>query len=421
MKRYKSILSIIISLSILTGCSTRAVDNTALVSAPRDFKLELDEEKEIQQASNNSEQKKHVQAPEIKTSPEKVPEAKPKTQPKSNNSAKKVIAQAPNKAAPPAKPNVTSTVEKIEIPVPPAQNTTVNSATKTTATAQETQTNTAVQTSSTADTSGTTSSLENIPGLPPLNYEVNNYSEYYKAIYSSLKNFETSTYIKLNKYDNKVYNLSVIDDIVANDYDVDYALKSVRAAIYTMGDINVLNVKFQYGATKDKLLAMRDAADGKAVQIIDQIIKPGMNDLEKEKAIHDYVVTHTSYDYDNYLKGTLPLEVFNAYGVFINGSAVCEGYSKAMLKLLKMAGLEAKSVVGYGIDGTNKIAHAWNMVKINGAYTLVDATWDDPVPDQKDKVYYDYFDISDADMAKDHQWDTSKYPKAVAVSVNIQQ
>jgi transglutaminase/protease-like cytokinesis protein 3 len=58
------------------------------------------------------------------------------------------------------------------------------------------------------------------------------------------------------------------------------------------------------------------------------------------------------------------------------------------------------------------------MVKINGVYTLVDATWDDPVPDEKGKVYYNYFDVSDSQLAKDHQWDTSKYPRASAIQVN---
>lgn len=92
--------------------------------------------------------------------------------------------------------------------------------------------------------------------------------------------------------------------------------------------------------------------------------------------------------------------MFNAYGVLINGKAVCEGYSKAILMLLRMAGLEAKSVVGYGIDGTNKIPHAWNMVKINGVFTLLDSTWDDPVPDNKSQIYYNYFNVSQEQLLK---------------------
>jgi transglutaminase/protease-like cytokinesis protein 3 len=408
MKRNKRILSAILLLFILTGCAANAVDNGSLPAPLESFSTELRESKELEQATNLANEKTSlsVQAPVV--NPETV---QAKTTQKPDNSAKKIVAQTTKKVVPPAKPKVSSTVQKVEIPTPPAQNVAISATSDTTlAGTQQADTNTVTN----------VKPAQGIPGLPPINYEVNNYNEYYKAIYSSLKNFDTNTYIRIYNFDEKVYNLHIIDDISTNDYDVDYGLRSVNAVLYTMGDIKVLNIQYQYGFSKDKLIAMRDATDAKAAQIIAQIIKPGMSELAKEKAVHDYVVTHTTYDYDNYLKGTLPLEVFNSYGVLVNGLAVCEGYSKAMLKLLKMSGLEAKSVVGYGIDGTNKIPHAWNMVKINGVYTLVDATWDDPVPDQKNKVYYDYFNISDADMAKDHQWDKTKYPKAAAILMNIQ-
>jgi transglutaminase/protease-like cytokinesis protein 3 len=56
------------------------------------------------------------------------------------------------------------------------------------------------------------------------------------------------------------------------------------------------------------------------------------------------------------------------------------------------------------------------MVKVNGVYTLVDATWDDPVTrSSKGILSHKYFNISDKQISKTHKWDTSKYPKGVSI------
>lgn len=141
----------------------------------------------------------------------------------------------------------------------------------------------------------------------------------------------------------------------------------------------------------------------KAKSIISKIIKPGMTDLQKEKAVHDYIVNNTRYDEINYDKGTIPDESYSPYGVLIKGTAVCEGYAKATALLLNMAGV--KSIVVLGWD------HAWNIVKINGRYYHLDTTWDDPVTSSGENLLrYDYFNLSDSQISKDHFWDKEKYP-----------
>ncbi|MBL4935412.1 hypothetical protein JK636_06530 [Clostridium sp. YIM B02515] len=414
MNRFKKSIIILLSVSMLWGCAAKPSGSISAKGNDVNIDSSKQQTNVVQQAVKKEENNKvstasnNTQSSSQKTSGSTSSNNKTSTLPKSNNTPKKIVAEAP-KVNPPAKPQVVNTVEKVQIPVPPPAQSS-NQQTNTEGQGQQTQT--AAQNQA--------SSVSSIPGLPAINYEVSSYNDYYKTVYNSLKNFESSVYIKVNNYDSNIFNLNVIDSLMIDNYDIDYGLTSVKARIYSMGNINVLNIQFQYKFSKDKLLSMRDTSESKAKQIISEIIKPGMSDLDKEKAIHDYIVSHTSYDYNDYINGTLPGTVFNDYGVFINGSAVCEGYSKAMLKLMRMAGLEAKSVTGYGIDGGNKIPHAWNMVKINGVYTLVDATWDDPVPDEKGKVYYNYFDVSDSQLSKDHQWDTSKYPRASAIQVSAQ-
>ncbi|WP_157685416.1 hypothetical protein [Paenibacillus donghaensis] len=44
--------------------------------------------------------------------------------------------------------------------------------------------------------------------------------------------------------------------------------------------------------------------------------------------------------------------------------------------------LELANVESYYITGlTNGGGHAWNIIVLNGVYYHLDATWDDPAPD----------------------------------------
>lgn len=142
----------------------------------------------------------------------------------------------------------------------------------------------------------------------------------------------------------------------------------------------------------------------KAKDIISSVTDSSMSEVEKELAIHEYVVKNTAYDFDNYLNERVPEDSYTAYGTLINGKAVCQGYADTMKLLLNLAGIEAQVVVGYA-----KEPHAWNLVKIDGEYYHLDATWDDPVPDEGNNVRYSYFNVSDEQISKDHEWNRKNY------------
>ncbi|MEQ8197793.1 MAG: transglutaminase domain-containing protein [Clostridiaceae bacterium] len=91
--------------------------------------------------------------------------------------------------------------------------------------------------------------------------------------------------------------------------------------------------------------------------------------------MHDYIINNTEYDYKNYKNKTIPNDDNIAYGVLVNKTAICGGYSEAMYRLLTAAGIESKVVFG---DSEGE-GHAWNMVKLNENYYHVDVTFDDPV------------------------------------------
>lgn len=140
----------------------------------------------------------------------------------------------------------------------------------------------------------------------------------------------------------------------------------------------------------------------KAVDLVlSQIISPGMSPLHKEAAIHDYLVEHTAYN----LFGK---QQKSAYGVLVNGTGVCTGYAEAAKILLNRAGIECLIVTGTGDDGRMQGFHAWNMVRIDNQWYHLDVTWDDP--DQGDLIKYDYFNMSDEEMARNHAWNPEDYP-----------
>ncbi|WP_242310432.1 transglutaminase domain-containing protein [Bacillus cereus group sp. BfR-BA-01524] len=155
-------------------------------------------------------------------------------------------------------------------------------------------------------------------------------------------------------------------------------------------------LKVKYHESKGQTQYVKSQAKA----IIGSIVKSGMDEHEKVKVIHDYVVKHVSYD--------TTYQAYTAYEALANRSAVCQGYTLLTYQLLKEAGIQNHIVTGTG----NGQAHAWNLVNIENKWYHLDTTFDDPVPDKAGRVTYSYFNMSDEQLSKDHEWDRSKYPKA---------
>ncbi|NEL02178.1 transglutaminase domain-containing protein, partial [Bacillus mobilis] len=155
-------------------------------------------------------------------------------------------------------------------------------------------------------------------------------------------------------------------------------------------------LKITYRETKEQTEYVMKQAKA----IVSSITQVGMDDHEKVKAIHDYVVKHVSYD--------TSYKAYTAYEALVNRSAVCQGYALLTYQLLKEAGIENHFVVGTG-DGQ---PHAWNLVKIENKWYHLDTTFDDPVPDEQGRVTYSYFNLSDEQIARNHEWNRGDYPQA---------
>ena len=150
--------------------------------------------------------------------------------------------------------------------------------------------------------------------------------------------------------------------------------------------------------------------DKKLKTIANKLAKGKKSDAAKVKAVHDYIIKNTAYDYDNYIINQIPKADYTAVGVLKNKTAVCEGYAKTFYALMNLMNIPCKMVTGTG----NGVGHAWNMVKVGGKWYHIDVTWDDPVTDEKGNIGYGYFLLSDQEMARDHSWTRSEFPACTA-------
>ena len=182
----------------------------------------------------------------------------------------------------------------------------------------------------------------------------------------------------------------------------------IKAALIEAKDQNGLIpfiIGYQY-ASKDKVLHVTLGTEGatdqhlspkdysgqinsKADQVVAEIIKPGMDEETKVRAINSWIINHATYNYDGLegshkvweKTGTLTPEYtpdHDSGGIFFKGTTVCEGYANVFQLLATKSGLSSVVMTGI-VTRTNgaKAGHAWNQVKVNGTWKTVDTTWND--------------------------------------------
>lgn len=152
--------------------------------------------------------------------------------------------------------------------------------------------------------------------------------------------------------------------------------------------------------------------------LLGEIITEEMSDYEKELAVHDWMIAWAEYDQAalSSLPGAQPTpDSDNPYGFFTGRAAICTGYTSTFQLLMDLLDIECVTVEGTAYNGTED--HAWNMVRLDGAWYCVDVTWDDPVSSAPVPAYaaHLYFNVtSDFMRRSDHQWDEEAVPAAEA-------
>ncbi len=103
-----------------------------------------------------------------------------------------------------------------------------------------------------------------------------------------------------------------------------------------------------------------------------------MSDREILLYLHDRLIQQARYSLD-----TGNNAVFIPYTMCDTANVVCQSYAAVLNHLMRDLGFTS-----YAVWSTS---HAWNVVKLDGVWTNIDATWDDPVKRYYDYVMHDYF------------------------------
>lgn len=224
---------------------------------------------------------------------------------------------------------------------------------------------------------------------------LSNEEDWYEAIKASISNCQDE--FLYDSTNSSTMPKNIVEIVLKQNPDIDYVESYVIS--------NDGSIKFNYRFSKDELIDMKNRAAENAKEVLSNIIVPNMTQIEKAKAIHDYIVTNAKYDYDNYMKNSVPVQDYTAYGILINGTGVCQGYASAFNLLAKMSGIKSIAVNGTAGGGI----HMWNMAMLDGKIGYIDTTWDDPIPDKSGQIIYNYFDISESQISKDHFWDKDNF------------
>ena len=141
----------------------------------------------------------------------------------------------------------------------------------------------------------------------------------------------------------------------------------------------------------------------KMEDVLREYVSDDMTDTEKALAIYRYIILNTTYDGELLEKvksgaDTEGNRSFCLEGVFEDGLAVCDGMSKAFCCLCRMEGMECVRVVGKKTE--SGVAHAWNKVKIDGRWYVVDVTSGGTLVGNDEVLSYRYFMITDKQNEK---------------------
>ena len=112
------------------------------------------------------------------------------------------------------------------------------------------------------------------------------------------------------------------------------------------------------------------------------LVRPATNDLQKVRSFYVWIAENIAYDVGAFLhynpnryQKVLPNEVLK------QRKAVCQGYAELFLAMCQISGIPCYLVPGYsksinaGDRDFTSADHAWNAVKIDEQWHLLDVTW----------------------------------------------
>lgn len=231
---------------------------------------------------------------------------------------------------------------------------------------------------------------------------------YYNHLSEQEKDIYTALYKGVTALQKEIYHPNVVSketvhrifDAVTHDNPYLYYFNQSHLE-FAISEYGIVFLP-QYFCTQDQILTYNGRIQECVNQIVCDLDLLRCSDLEKEKKVHDYMCRNISYDHDalNTSKVNRIVAAHSIIGVFARQRAVCEGIAKATKLLLNTVDMGCIVVSGRASLFQNS-EHAWNIVNINGEAYQLDVTWD-MANSKKYGINYDYFNLTDEAISKDH-------------------
>lgn len=200
-------------------------------------------------------------------------------------------------------------------------------------------------------------------GFEAYNYKNEGDKEAFNAVFSSV----------INRNPDLFY--------VDNGYRISYSPSSgaITAMLptYVYSGAELESVRAEYESLLDEVCA---------------IVPENASDYEKLLLLNGYLASNYCYDERVYDSATAADANFDAYSFLKEKTAVCQGYTLAMIALADRFGIQCDAATSPAMN------HTWNYVNLNGNWYHLDVTHNDPTPDIPGRVMYSKFLRSDAGM-----------------------
>lgn len=198
------------------------------------------------------------------------------------------------------------------------------------------------------------------------------------------------------------------EEDINNIIDNEFIISNINNFVHPFNSFNTININTKDNKVTVKIKKLYSNDEIEFInEFIDNFINSNinlsMNNYDKIKVFHDYIINNTKYDEEN------TFESYTAYNLITSGISICGGYSDMMSIYLNTLGIK-----NYKITSEN---HIWNLVELDGKWYHLDATWDDPVAsDGKQYLIHNFFMIPTNKLLEldkvEHNFDRKTYLEA---------